>query len=298
MAHRPGLPAAAGIGETGLVLVPSLVPTAPSTGPVLVMAVRGSDVAVTEADFRPDQGTEAALFVGTLDGRHCWAVDVTEVDAGAGAAAAPGTGTAGSGHLRTDGRDFVDLIRLYGRVEEPVWAAAGRAVQLVQWNRNHRYCGSCATPTEVAPTERARRCPRCGLHAFPRLAPAMITLVHRDDGRVLLARNARWPTAMYSCLAGFVEPGESVEDAVRREVREEVGVEVDSLRYFGSQPWPFPHSLMLGFHARYAGGEIVVDGEEIADARWFGPDGLPDIPGRISIARRLIEDWLGEERRR
>ncbi|HET6964457.1 MAG TPA: NAD(+) diphosphatase [Acidimicrobiales bacterium] len=256
-------------------LVPSLAPTGPSAGPVLVVAVRGSDVALLEPAEWGGDDHGAALFVGSVAGRHCWAVDADDRPADA----------AGTG-------EFHNLMRLYGEVEEPVWAAAGRAVQLVEWNRNHRYCGRCGTPTEMAPTERARRCPACGLHAFPRLAPAIITLVQRDDGRVLLARNARWPGDMYSCLAGFVEPGESVEDAVRREVLEEVGVEVGELRYFGSQPWPFPHSLMLGFHARYRGGDIEVDGEEIAEARWFAPEDLPQIPGRISIARKLIDDWL------
>jgi NAD+ diphosphatase len=235
----------------------------------LVMSVRAGGVSVDELDSWTAPDGDRALFVGTIDGRHVWAVDDDDLDRD----------------------DFVDLMSLYGRVSEPVWVAAGRAVQLVAWNRDHRYCGRCATATEMAPGERARRCPACGLVAFPRLAPAIITLVHREDGRVILARNARWPTTMYSCLAGFVEPGESVEDAVRREVREEVGVEVTELRYFGSQPWPFPHSLMLGFHARYCGGDIVVDGEEISDARWFRRDELPDIPGRISIARKLIDDW-------
>jgi NAD+ diphosphatase len=117
-------------------------------------------------------------------------------------------------------------------------------------------------------------------------------LVEREDGRALLARNARWPQEMYSCLAGFVEPGETVEAAVQREVAEEVGVEVDRLRYYGSQPWPFPHSLMLGFHARHAGGEISCDNREIAEAHWFTAQSLPNLPGRISIARRLIDDWV------
>jgi NAD+ diphosphatase len=117
-------------------------------------------------------------------------------------------------------------------------------------------------------------------------------LVERQDGRALLARNARWPGGMYSCLAGFVEPGETVEAAVRREVGEEVGITIDNLRYHGSQPWPFPHSLMIGFHASYAGGEIRCDDNEIADAQWFAPDDLPALPGPISIARRLIDDWV------
>ncbi len=183
-------------------------------------------------------------------------------------------------------------MRLFGDVDEATWAAAGRAVQLVEWARCHRYCGRCGAETVESPGERARRCARCGLLAFPRLAPAVIMLVERDDGRALLARNARWRGDMYSCLAGFVEPGETVEAAVRREVGEEVGVAIDDLRYHGSQPWPFPHSLMLGFHARYAGGEISCDAREIADARWFSPEDLPDLPGPISIARWLIDDWV------
>ena len=214
-------------------------------------------------------------------GRHCWAVDVDKGALEIGVNAET---------------QFVDLMRLFGDVDEPTWAAAGRAVQLVEWARCHRYCGRCGTETVDSPGERARRCGRCGLLAFPRLAPAVIMLVERDDGRALLARNARWRGDMYSCLAGFVEPGETVEDAVRREVREEVGIAVDGLRYHGSQPWPFPHSLMLGFHARHAGGDICCDGSEIADARWFGPDELPELPGPISIARWLIDDWVARSR--
>jgi NAD+ diphosphatase len=140
--------------------------------------------------------------------------------------------------------------------------------------------------------ERARRCPACGLLAFPRLAPAIITLIERDDGRALLARGRTFPIPMYSCLAGFVEPGETLEEAVHREVREEVGVEIDDVRYWASQPWPFPHSLMLGFNAAWAGGDIVIDPTEIVDANWFAADDLPAIPPGISIARRLIDDWV------
>jgi NAD+ diphosphatase len=258
-------------------------PAGPSDGLPLVVAVRGTEVALTETD--PDRGPDPsriqALFVGTVGGRHCWAVDVDHAALDTGVAADP---------------QFVDLMRLFGEVDESTWAAAGRAVQLVEWARCHGYCGRCGTETVESPDERARRCPRCGLLAFPRLAPAVIMLVERDDGRALLARNARWRGEMYSCLAGFVEPGETVEDAVRREVREEVGIAIDGLRYHGSQPWPFPHSLMLGFHARYDGGEINCDGGEIADARWFEPDDLPDLPGPISIARWLINDWVARSR--
>ena len=268
------------MGQTDRVLEPDLAPDGPSAGEPLVLVVRGATVALAGPEeltglAGPDpESSERALFVGTLSGRHVWAVDANEEPPAWPPAEA-----------------FSDLRRLHGDVDEPTWAASGRAVQLVEWSRNHRFCGRCATPTEVSPGERSRRCPNCGLQAFPRLAPAVIALVERDDGRVLLARNARWPSRMFSCLAGFVEPGESAEAAVQREVREEVGVEVGGLRWFGSQPWPFPHSLMLGFHARYLGGEVVVDGEEISEADWFGPDDLPELPGPISIARRLIDDW-------
>jgi NAD+ diphosphatase len=266
-------------------MIPGLAPDGPPDGPVTVVSVRGDTVRLGEAvGFVPG---ETALFVGAVAGRHWWALDAN--DPTVDTAATPGPPD--TGHT-ADGGAYTDLMRLYAEVGEQTWAAAGRAVQLVEWNRNHRFCGRCATPTVLAPGERARRCPACGLMAFPRLAPAVITLVQRDDGRALLARNARWPTAMYSCLAGFVEPGETVEAALIREVREEVGVDVGELRYFSSQPWPFPHSLMLGFHARYQGGEIAVDGEEISDAAWFSPDELPEVPGPISIGRRLIDDWV------
>ena len=232
-----------------------------------MISVHGSKVDLSRSDRPPAD----AHFVGVIDGVHIWAADVTEPD---------------------DDLFLVDLMTLHARVAEDVWLAAGRAVQLVEWSRNHRYCGRCATPTEASPNERSLRCPNCGLSAFPRLAPAIITLVEREDGRALLARNANWPVEMYSCLAGFVEPGETMESALRREVLEEVGIEVGDVRYFSSQPWPFPHSLMIGFFATYEGGEIKVDGEEISDARWFAPDAMPMIPGPISIARRLIDDWL------
>jgi NAD+ diphosphatase len=232
----------------------------------LVVQVGASNVAVVDVD---GDGT-GDLFVGVLDGKAVWAVDA-EPDADAG----------------------VPLMALWGAVDEVVWTVAGRAVQLVEWDRTHRYCGRCATPTEPVRQERARRCTSCGLLAFPRLAPAMIVLVTRDGGReALLARGTRFPVPMWSCLAGFVEPGETLEEAVHREVREEVGLEVDDVRYWGSQPWPFPHSLMLGFTASWAAGDIACDPAEIAEAAWYLPDELPPIPPGMSIARRMIDDWV------
>lgn len=256
------------------------------TGDPIVFSVGAGTVAVLDSglgdgvalggglggDLGVDLGQ--AICLGTLDGRPCFAVAVDR-----------------------DHEAALPLMALWGRVDEVVWTVAGRAVQLVEWERTHRFCGRCATPTEPAPGERARRCPECGLLAFPRLAPAIIVLVERDDGRALLARGRAFPIPMYSCLAGFVEPGETLEEAVHREVGEEVGITLDDVRYWSSQPWPFPHSLMLGFTARYAGGDLVLDEREIVDADWYAPDDLPTIPPGMSIARRLIDDWVARSTR-
>jgi NAD+ diphosphatase len=194
-----------------------------------------------------------------------------------------------------EGMAFQGLRRLWGLLPEETWRLAGRAVQIVEWDRNHRFCGHCGTPTGRHPAERSRVCPSCGLQHFPRLSPAVITLIE-DGERILLARSPHFAPGVYSTLAGFVEPGESLEEAVVREVREEVGVELADLRYFASQPWPFPNSLMVGFLARYAGGEIRCQEDEIEDARWFTADDLPALPSPMSIARRLVEDFLARVR--
>jgi NAD+ diphosphatase len=186
---------------------------------------------------------------------------------------------------------------LFGKLGKATLGVAGRAIQIIDWATSHRFCGHCATPTLRISTERCLRCPACKLSAYPRIAPAMIVLVRRGD-EALLASNAKFPAGFYSTLAGFVEVGESLEETVAREVREEVGVEVKDIRYFGSQPWPFPHSLMVGFLAEWAAGEIVADPSEISDARWFKADALPMLPPPISIARRMIDAWLTEIARR
>lgn len=191
---------------------------------------------------------------------------------------------------------FSDLRTLMATLDPLVWNIAGRATQITDWYRDHQRCGRCGAETERHPTERSMRCPVDGLVSYPRLSPAVIVLVEHPDGRALLARNVNWPQPMYSTLAGFVEPGESLEDCIHREILEEVGVEVGDIRYYSSQPWPFPNSLMLGFVATYADGEISPAPDEIADAQWFSPDDLPMIPPRASIARALIDDWLGRAR--
>lgn len=193
--------------------------------------------------------------------------------------------------------ETLGLRALAALFDGATFGVAGRAMHVVDWATTSRFCGRCGTATVPSERERSMTCPACGLAAYPRIAPAIIVLVRRAD-RALLARNAKFPGAFYSTLAGFSEIGESLEETLAREVREEVGVEVKDIRYFGSQPWPFPHSLMIGFTAEHAGGEIRVDGEEIADAQWFSADALPAIPPPLSIARRLIDAWVAEVRGR
>jgi NAD+ diphosphatase len=172
---------------------------------------------------------------------------------------------------------------------------AGRAAQVLEWDRSHRHCGVCGTPTAIKPGDRVRVCPACGHTAWPRLSPAIMALVWRP-GELLLARSPQFAPGRYSALAGFVEPGESLEECVHREVAEEVGVTVQDLRYYGSQSWPFPHSLMVAYITRWSAGGIVPQEGEIEDARWFPLDALPDIPPRFSIAGHLIRDAVARMR--
>jgi NAD+ diphosphatase len=213
--------------------------------------------------------------MGLLDGAATWAVGTNELS-----------------DLH-DGFEWAQLRTLGAQLDTPSWVLAGRAIQLVEWARTSRFCGRCGTATELAARERAASCPRCEFNAYPRLAPAIIVIVERGD-EILLGQG-RGFQGMYSALAGFAEPGEALEETVRREVREEVGVEIGHIRYFGSQPWPFPHSLMIGFFATWLSGEIQIDGEEIVDAGWFKANELPQIPPPLSIARRLIDDWASRQ---
>ncbi len=215
-------------------------------------------------------------FMGTIDGRACYAV-------------------AAAGKL-PEGYALGGLRGWLGRVDPEVFYLGGRAVQLVDWHLTHQHCGRCGAATIDHPQDRAKLCEDCGHIAYPRLSPSIIVLVHKGD-ELLLARNAAWPNGMFSTLAGFVEPGESIEQTVHREVYEEVGIQVTNLRYLGSQSWPFPNSLMLGFHAEYKSGEFVLQDEENAEAHWFKPDDLPNMPPATAISRWLIDDFLASLKR-
>ena len=190
------------------------------------------------------------------------------------------------------GWSFEGVRGLFSVFPPGFFPAAARALGIAGWDREHRFCGVCGSPTALKPGERALECTACGHLAYPRISPAVIVAVVRGR-QLLLARARRFPTGMYSVLAGFVEPGETLEQCVAREVREETGVEVKNLRYFASQPWPFPHSLMLAFTAEWAGGEIRPDPSEIADAGWYTVDTFPRLPDPLSVARRLI-NWFAE----
>ncbi|QSH42257.1 NAD(+) diphosphatase [Lentisphaerota bacterium ZTH] len=187
--------------------------------------------------------------------------------------------------------EYVELREAMRLCSPSEAAAANRARQLLHWLREHRFCGVCGHKTSHSDHETAMVCPECGEIAFPRIAPAVITAVTRGN-QLLLAHNRKFRSGLFSLIAGFVEAGESLEQAVAREIREEVGIEVKNIKYFGSQGWPFPHSLMVGFTAEYAGGDIVPDGKEIIEAKWFDIDKLPDLPSSGSISRKIIDSII------
>ncbi len=176
----------------------------------------------------------------------------------------------------------------------PLFRIAGLGRQLHYWRSTHRYCGCCGTETVDKSDERAKYCPECHYLSYPQLYPCVIVLVARGP-ELLLARSPHFQPGIYSALAGFIEPGESAENAVFREVKEEVKITVKNVRYCFSQPWPFPNSLMLGFRAEYGSGELEIDRVELEDAQWFKRDKLPPLPMRLGISRRLIEAYLEEE---
>lgn len=214
-------------------------------------------------------------YLGTLDGQPCYSAELNDDDD----AAAP------------EGMSFQGLRSLFGLLEEEFLGLSFRAVQIMAWDQTHQFCGRCGTPTQTRPEERAKVCPECSLENFPRISPAIMAAVIRDN-RILLARGNRFPPGFHSVLAGFLEPGETLEECVQREVREEVGITVKNLRYFGSQPWPFPNSFMIAFITDYAGGSIKTDGTEIVEAGWYTADNLPNTPPKFSIAGRLIGWYL------
>jgi len=231
--------------------------------------------------FGSSPGLEAAalrrLYLGRLGPSHCFAAEFP-----ADTPAPPGS-------------SWENLRTLFSVLDDALFAIAGRALQIIDWDRTHQFCGRCGALTEPKADERVRVCPSCRLSAYPRVAPAIMALIRRGR-KVLLGRGPHFPRGMYSALAGFAGPGESLEQCLAREVAEEVNVSVANIRYFASQPWPFPHSLMIAFTCDWTGGEIRPDPVEIEDAAWFDVFQLPKLPSKISIARALIDAVTGEMR--
>lgn len=232
---------------------------------------------ITQDEFRW-LGVEVTFkhFLGKWETKPCYVID--------------GTGPVPEGYVT------IELRSLMGKVELAFFYLAGRAKQILEWHRDNQFCGCCGARTCDHDIDRAKQCLRCGLLSYPRISPSIIVLVQKGD-RMLLARNANWPAGRYSALAGFVEPGESVEQTVHREVHEEVGISVTNVRYLGSQPWPFPNSLMLGFYADYDSGEIVCHDGEIAEASWFDYKNSPIIPSKTGISGWLIDAFVEERAR-
>jgi NAD+ diphosphatase len=271
-----------------MTFVPSVAPPEVLDEPACWFAFSGGRLLVIPSEARVDLPVARSLeefgivpvrtqYLGMLRGRHCFSAEIVND-------APP-----------PEGMSWFGLRRLFGQVDDLEFVLAGRAIQIMEWDRSHQFCGACGTPTESRRNERVRVCPACGHSVYPRLAPAVMMLV-RNGRELLLGRSPRFPPGMYSALAGFVEPGETIESCIEREVIEEVGVKVANLRYFGSQSWPFPHSLMIAFFADYAGGEIVPQPGEIEDAQWFDVDNLPGLPMPISISRWLIDAAIAEIR--
>lgn len=219
---------------------------------------------------------ESRQYLGELEGYQCCCIEA-EIKAEQDI----------SGHY---GMEFRELRSLLGLFDDVIFSIAGRAFHILNWSNLNRYCGKCGSKTKQKEDERARLCPECGTVFYPRISPAIIVAVTKGD-ELLLAHNKNFRNNWYSVIAGFVEPGETFEDCVRREVLEEVGIKVNNINYFGSQPWPFPDSLMVGFTAEYDSGEITPDGVEIGDAGWYKRNSLPDTPTSFSIAGRLI-NWF------
>ncbi|HEY3177996.1 MAG TPA: NAD(+) diphosphatase [Casimicrobiaceae bacterium] len=253
---------------------------APLPGTSLAFAFSDANMLICGTDATPTVPTLGDLDAAGVDGVRHYLGELSGVPCvaiGLGNPISPPSGFQLSG-----------LRALFFRVPEPLLAIGARAFQIVEWDRTHRFCGRCGASTREKTSERAKECTVCGYVAYPRVSPAMMALVTRER-ELLLARAHRFPPGRYSALAGFVEPGETIEDCIRREVKEEVGIDVDGITYFASQSWAFPHSLMIAFTAEYAGGELRPDGREIAEVRWFAPDALPEMPPSVSIARRLID---------
>lgn len=249
--------------------------TAYRGGDLLVKMQEGKRARLLRTGELEDLGVTVvrSQYLGTLDGVPCITAEL-----------APDAPAA-------DGYRYAGLRQAYTMLDAGDFHVAGVGFQIQHWDGSHRHCPGCGGPVSLKESERAKRCEPCGRDLYPPVVPAVIVRVTRGNS-VLMTRQPRFPPGMYGLVAGFMESGESLEACVAREVREETGLRVRDVRYFGSQPWPFPHQIMVGFTAEYDSGDIVVDTTELEEARWFDRQDMPLLPPPISIARRLVDDWL------
>lgn len=262
-------------------VVPSVQSTRLTAESYVIPVYNGQLLAPVADTWRPlDQSQLAKAggiiasqhLLGYFDQRPCWAVELVSPEIEAA-------------------YQWIGLRSQAGLIDEDQFVLAGRALQIVQWHLDHEFCGRCGRATEHDECDRSKVCQHCNLRFYPRLSPCVIVLITRGN-ECLLARHSRSKAPLYTALAGFVEVGERVEDTLHREVMEEVGLKIHSLRYFHSQPWPFPGQLMLGFHAQWQEGDIQVDGEEIIDAQWWRYDNLPQVPPLTTLAGQLINHFV------
>ncbi len=243
----------------------------------LAMLSEDSGLRIPEKQFAEEHFSleTGMIYIGTYDGHNCYCSRISEP-------------------VAIKGLEYVELREVTDKSGDPgLFIAAGAANHILHWSSMNQYCGCCGHKTEEKEEERAKICLSCGNIIYPRISPATITAVFKED-QILLAHNRNFGHNLYSLIAGFVEPGESLEQCVAREIKEEVGIKVKNIRYFGSQPWPFPDSLMLAFTAEYESGEIHEDQNEILDAKWFHAGNLPNIPSIDSVAGKMIR-WYRDQ---
>ncbi len=226
--------------------------------------------------LRSHTGILRTQFLGYMEGRPCHALE------------APADSPESAGYR------FLGVRDLYGTIPDEELALAAYAVRMIDFDRSTSFCSRCGAETHQLPSRLVKQCTVCNYSIRPRYSPAIIVLVEKGE-EVLLASSPKYPADLYSVLAGFLEPYENFEECVHREVMEEVGIDVTNIRYFGSEQWPFPDSLMVGFIADFSGGEITIDPNEIAAAGWFGRNNLPTLPSPMSISRALIDAWIRRE---
>lgn len=262
-------------------------PAQPAPGPVYWLPFKKGDLLLQpqeqgaallhgEKELLAALAPGAALYLGTLDGVPCLACEVNPE------AEVP------------EGWKALGLRTLYGVLEEPAYGLAGYASQMLYWDRTSHFCSNCGHATGAMTGDWGKRCTNCGHVAYPHVTPAVLALVY-DGDKILLTHKPGWGSR-YSIIAGFVEPGESLEDCVHREVEEEAGVQLTEPTYFASQTWPFPHQIMIAFMAKYTEGEVRPDETELDDAKWFHVDDLPDLPGSLSLSRQVIDAWIASRK--